>query len=179
MEHADAFARFYTAEHGQLLTAVRITLGSAHLADDAVDEAFTRAAERWPTVSRSDNPAGWVYRVAINWATSWRRKLALRPTRTAAALDRPHHDPELDVDLVAALAELPLDQREMLVLRYAMGYPVAAVAATLGVAEGTVKSRIHRARQRLIADGSWQAGADDPMVPTDGRDDSEVFDGRA
>jgi RNA polymerase sigma factor (sigma-70 family) len=156
VDHADSFTTFYTAAHGHVLTAVSATLRDPHLAAEAVDEAFVRAAERWRSVQEVRNKEGWVYRVAINWATSWRRKLALRPTRSAAHLDRAHRDEVPDLDLADALAVLPLDQRQTLVLRYAFGCSVRDTAAQLGVTEGTVKSRVSRARERLLADGSWQ-----------------------
>jgi RNA polymerase sigma factor (sigma-70 family) len=181
VQDTEAFTTFYTTAHGRVLTAVRITLGDDHLAHEAVDEAFTRAAERWSSVAEMRNRVGWTYRVAVNWATSWRRKLALRPTRSVAALDRWHHDPLPDLDLAGALEHLDLDQRQMLVLRYSLGCSVREVAATLGVAEGTVKSRVYRARQRLLEDGTWQLGPDDDGEDASetGRRDSEVFDGRA
>ncbi|MTV24112.1 sigma-70 family RNA polymerase sigma factor [Nitriliruptoraceae bacterium ZYF776] len=176
VDDADSFTRFYTAEHGQLVTAVRFTLDDPALAREAVDEAFTRAAERWSSVRDMRNRRGWVYRVAVNWATSWRRKLALRPTRTAEALDRTHQDPVPDVDLAAALRRLPPDHRQALVLRYALGCSVAETAQLLGVAEGTIKSRVHRARAELVEDGSWQLdGFDDDLDDVE----QEVSDGRA
>jgi RNA polymerase sigma factor (sigma-70 family) len=184
VDDADAFAAFYTDAHGRVRKAPRATLGDVQLADDATDEAFVRAAERWGQVRAMTNRDGWTFRVAVNWATSWRRKLARRPTRSAEELDRAHRDPVPDLDLAAALAVLPLDQRQMLVLRYALGCSVREVADTLGVAEGTVKSRVHRARQRLLADGTWQDGSDprrgdtDPFdVEGDGR--QGVLDGRS
>lgn len=186
MDDADAFTRFYTDTHGAVLRAVRVTVGDDNLAHDAVDEAFVRAAERWAIVGRMDNRPGWTYRVAVNWATSWRRKWSLRPTRPVDQLDRTHHDALPDLDLSDALAGLPLDQRQMLVLRYGLGCSVREVATTLGVAEGTVKSRVHRARERLRADGAWQDGPGGSDVDPDDEDgflvdheDSEVFDGRA
>jgi RNA polymerase sigma-70 factor, ECF subfamily len=183
VDDADAFTAFYTDAHGRIRAAVRATLGDPQLADDATDEAFVRAAERWSQVRGMANRDGWTYRVAVNWATSWRRKLARRPTRSAEQLDRAHHDDLPDLDLADALAVLPLDQRQMLVLRYALGSSVREVADTLGVAEGTVKSRVHRARQRLLADGSWQDGSDPGRGDTDPfdveGDQAEVFDGRA
>jgi RNA polymerase sigma factor (sigma-70 family) len=171
VEDAEAFASFYAAHHGGVLIAVRATLGDAQLASDAVDEAFVRAAERWSTVRDTDRPAAWTYRVAVNWATSWRRKWSLRPTRPVDELDRAQHDVLPDLDLVDRLAELPLEQRQALVLRYAFGLSVREVAAALGVPEGTIKSSVHRARRRLR----------DEALVTDAhdRDDHEVFDGRA
>jgi RNA polymerase sigma factor (sigma-70 family) len=160
VDDADSFTTFYTAAHGHVLTAVHATLRDPHLAAEAVDEAFVRAAERWRSVQEVHNKEGWTYRVAINWATSWRRKLALRPTRSADQLDRAHRDEIPDLDLADALAVLPLDQRQTLVLRYAFGCSVRDTAEQLGVTEGTVKSRVSRARERLRADGAWQDGDD-------------------
>jgi RNA polymerase sigma factor (sigma-70 family) len=152
VDHAGAFAAFYDAQHASVLIAVRATLGDAQLADDAVDEAFVRAAERWSTVRDHERPAAWVYRVAINWATSWRRKWSQRPTLPPEVLDRAHRDDLGDVTLLDDLAQLPLAQRQMLVLRYVLGYSVPETATALDVAEGTVKSAVHRARQQLRAD---------------------------
>jgi RNA polymerase sigma factor (sigma-70 family) len=184
VDDVDAFTAFYTDAYGRVRTAVRATLSDVQLADDATDEAFVRAAERWGQVRAMANRDGWTYRVAVNWATSWRRKLARRPTRPTEELDRAHRDPVPDVDLASALAVLPLDQRQMLVLRYALGCTVREVADALGVAEGTVKSRVHRARRRLLADGTWQDGTDPRRGDTDPFDVEAggrqgVLDGRA
>lgn len=148
MRDGDGFTAFYERRRVEVHAAVAVTLGDWELAVEAVDEAFVRAAERWPQVSQMDRPAGWVYRVAINWATSWRRKWSKRPTLPVEVLDRTHHDDLDAATLVEELARLPLAQRQMLVLRFVWGYSVAETAAALGVAEGTVKSGVHRARQQ-------------------------------
>lgn len=158
MEHAEEFAAFYGRCRPDLHAAVLATVSDPQLARDAVDEAFVRAAERWPQVRGLDRPAGWVYRVAVNWAISWRRKWSLRPTRPTDTLDSTHHDVVPDVDLVRQLATLPLSQRQMLVLRYALGYSVRETAAVLGVAAGTVKSGVHRARRQLGDDAEVRDG---------------------
>ncbi|MTV24789.1 sigma-70 family RNA polymerase sigma factor [Nitriliruptoraceae bacterium ZYF776] len=170
MRDAEAFTAFYEARYASVAAAVRVTLGDGQLARDAVDEAFVRAAERWPEVSRAERPAAWVYRVAVNWAHSWRRKWSRRPTRSAQALDRAHLDELPDLDLAAHLAELPLQQRQLLVLRVAFGLSVRETAALLGIAEGSVKSGVHRAKQRLRAVATTD-------VPTD-RVEQEAHDGR-
>jgi RNA polymerase sigma factor (sigma-70 family) len=149
MHDQEGFAAFYGRSCTQVHAAVAVTVGDHHLAADAVDEAFVRAAERWGQVSQMDRPAGWVYRVAVNWATSWRRKWSRRPTLPIAALERGQVDDLASVTLAEELAGLPLAQRQMLVLRFVLGYSVAETAVALGVAEGTVKSGVHRARQRL------------------------------
>jgi RNA polymerase sigma-70 factor (ECF subfamily) len=115
-----------------------------------VQEAFTRALARWSRLATYDDPAAWVRRVAWNLATSrWRR------VRTAVAFARQHREevvpgPSPDrVALVEALARLPERQRQAVVLHYLADLPVGAIATELGVAEGTVKSWLHRARTAL------------------------------
>ena len=152
MRDGDGFATFYGRRRVEVHAAVAVTLGDRQLAVEAVDEAFVRAAERWHEVSRMERPAGWVYRVAVNWATSWRRKWSRRPTLPVEVLDRSHHDDRSTVMLLEGLSRLPLAQRQMLVLRFVLGYSVAETAAALGVAEGTVKSGVHRARRQLGED---------------------------
>ena len=149
MQDRDGFTAFYERYRGEVHAAVAVTVGDRHLATDAVDEAFVRAAERWGEVSRMDRPAGWVYRVAVNWATSWRRKLSRRPTRQTEQLDREHHDRLPDVDLHGELAGLTPHQRKLLVLRYGLDMSIEESAKLLGIAEGTLKSRVHRARATL------------------------------
>jgi RNA polymerase sigma factor (sigma-70 family) len=155
----DEFTAFYERRRAEVHAAVAVTLGDHDLAAEAVDEAFVRAAERWDQVSEMGRPAGWVYRVAVNWATSWRRKWSRRPTRPAELLDRPYEDDLTTVTLLEELSRLSLPHRQMLVLRFVLGYSVSETAAALGVAEGTVKSGVHRARQQLrthaeVSDGT-------------------------
>ena len=152
VQDRDGFTAFYERRRAEVHAAVAVTVADRELAVEAVDEAFVRAAERWAQVSQMDRPAGWVYRVAVNWATSWWRKWSRRPTRPAQVLDRPHEDDLASVTLLEELSALPLAQRQMLVLRFVLGYSVGETAVALGVAEGTVKSGVHRARRQLRTD---------------------------
>lgn len=139
------FERFYQGERSGLYRALALTLGDAELAAEAVDEAFVRAYQRWGRVGRYDNPAGWVYRVARNWATSRLRKLArvqvVEAVPDAAPVDPPG---EPDEELAAALAALSEPQRAVVVLRFHLDWSTEQAAHALGVAPGTVKSRLHR-----------------------------------
>ncbi len=149
MHDSDGFTAFYDQRRDEVFAAVVVSVGNRQLAAEAVDEAFTRAAERWAQVRQLDRPAGWVYRVAVNWATSWRRKWSRRPTLPIEQLDRPGQDDLGSVTLLEQLGDLPVLQRQMLILRFVLGYSVPETAEVLGVAPGTVKSGVHRARQHL------------------------------
>ena len=89
----DDFESFYRAEADRLYRALAVTLGDPQLARDAADEAMARAYAHWGRVRDHDNPGGWAFRVGLNWATSWWRKVRReRPlpfTETGARVDGP------------------------------------------------------------------------------------------
>lgn len=142
-----AFDVFYQTEVDQLYRVLSLGLGSADLASEAVDEAMTRAYQNWDTVGLLDNPAGWVYRVAMNWSVSRlrrRNRERLGQDWDVCASDQPDN-----IDLHRALAKLSLKGRSVVVLRHMLGWSTAETAAALGMKEGTVKSILARTLAEL------------------------------
>lgn len=145
----DRFEDFYRAYRAQLVRALVLSLGDHDLGVEAADEAMVRAYQRWRTVRKYRNPMGWVYTVGVNWGRSrLRRRRRERPglenvqaTSTAS--------PDVGVEMREALAALSLNQRSVVVLRYYLGLSNAETAQALGIAAGTVKSRLSRALDRL------------------------------
>lgn len=144
-----SFEEFWSRERDQLFRALLMTLADQPLAAEAVDEAMVRAFARWDRVSRLEHPAGWVYRVGLNWAISQRRKLSLRPTRRTEDLDRAIHDRLPDVDLARSLMNLNPKHRAALVMRHYLQLMPREIAQVLDLPEGTVKSRLSRAAEQL------------------------------
>ena len=147
-----SFDDVYAASYADLTVQLYAYFGDRQEAQDVVQEAFCRALARWRTVSEYDDPVAWVRRVAWNLAVSrWRRaRTALNFVRRQR-LDEPQLDgpnPER-VALIAALARLPAPQRRAVVLHYLADLPVAEIAHREGVAQGTVKSWLHRGRAAL------------------------------
>jgi RNA polymerase sigma-70 factor (ECF subfamily) len=144
----DDFEAFYRAEVDRVYRALAVTLGDRDLAREATDEAMARAFARWRTVSAHDNPGGWVFRVGLNWATSWwrkvRRERPLSWDRVSTTGTLPPTDP-VGVAALAALRAQPRTHRAVVVCRVLLGLSTVETAAVLGVAEGTVKSRLARA----------------------------------
>jgi RNA polymerase sigma-70 factor (ECF subfamily) len=139
----------FRRECPRLVRALSVVDG-AEAAADAVQEAFIAADRRWKTVGALEDPAGWVRRVAINRLLNGRRNRLRRHEILAAV--RPVPDAELeasDLDLLAAVRALPRQQRLVVCLYHLGGYPIASVAADLGIAPGTVKSHLHDARKAL------------------------------
>jgi RNA polymerase sigma-70 factor (ECF subfamily) len=110
-----------------------------------------RAYARWSVVRRYGNPAGWVYRVGLNWATSWWRKVRrerIGIVTHPAAAGQP--DPSA-IAAQVAMARLPASYRAVVVCRILLDLSTADTAQVLGVAEGTVKSRLSRGLEILRA----------------------------
>ncbi|MEU4624693.1 sigma factor-like helix-turn-helix DNA-binding protein [Actinoplanes sp. NPDC023801] len=145
-----SFESFYASAVDRVYRALAVALGDIHLARDAADEAMARAFVRWGQVSVTQNPAGWVFRVGLNWATSWRRKLRRERAFPETERGLPALEPGLpDGDAEAALARLPIPTRAVVVCRVLLGMSTAETATVLQIPEGTVRSRLSRAMSAL------------------------------
>lgn len=124
-------------------------------AQDVVQEAFARALARPGALHGIDNPEAWLRTVAINLIRRrWRRRRLLDTIllreRPVQRLAEPGPEPHR-ADLSSALAAIPRQYREVVVLHYLADLSVDEVAAVLAVPVGTVKSRLSRARAALAA----------------------------
>ncbi len=147
---APAFEEFYRQQHDTLLRAVVYALEDRELGLEATDEAFTRAFERWDAVRTMANPAGWVFRVAVNFGSNRLKRRGLEQRKAAPVTrDLPDIEGVGDPALARALLRLPVDQRTVVVLRFHLDWSTDEIAAALDCAPGTVKSRLHRALRRL------------------------------
>jgi RNA polymerase sigma-70 factor (ECF subfamily) len=147
-----AFAELVRRHRDRLWAVALRTLADREEAADALQDALLsayRAAERF----RGDSAVTtWLHRIVVNACLDRIRRRQARPTVPLPEQDTspaPTPDRDTVLDVRAALAQLPAEQRAALVLVDLEGYPVAEAAAMLGVAEGTVKSRCARGRARL------------------------------
>jgi RNA polymerase sigma-70 factor (ECF subfamily) len=132
-----------------------LILGDAAAAEDAAAEAFLRVWERIGRFDARRPFEPWFYRIVVNLAIDDRRRRArsqpdamLAETELLAAPD--DIDARADrADVLAELATLPAIERAAIVLRYYHDLDERAIADVLGCPVGTVKSRLHRARERL------------------------------
>ena len=141
------FESFYRAHRDRIARALALTLGDVHNGAEAADEAMTRAFQRWRKVSGYHNPEGWVYKVGLNWARSGLRKRS-REVLTVY-LEHSYEQPLPDPSLDAALADLSVEHRSVVVCRYLLDWSVEQTSAALALPEGTIKSRLSRALERL------------------------------
>ncbi|MEW1889326.1 SigE family RNA polymerase sigma factor [Streptomyces sp. NPDC048567] len=150
-EEVEAFDAFYAATAKRLVATVYAMTGDLGEAEDAVQEAYVRAWQRWDKVSASGDPLPWVRTVAVRLSIStWRRTRGRLRAHFRHGV--PADVPGLTEDRVAlmgALEELNRDQRQAVVLHHMLGLPVEEVARETGASNGAVRTRLHRARRIL------------------------------
>ncbi len=142
------FPEFYAVHREPIGRALALTLGDTDLAAEATDEAMARAYLRWSQVSSMENPAGWTYRVGLNWGRSAIRRLR-RPRVVVHDAETVEQPAVVEPSLVAALERLNVKHRSVVVCRYLLGYSDAETAQALAMRPGTVRSCLHRALRTL------------------------------
>jgi RNA polymerase sigma-70 factor (ECF subfamily) len=143
------FESFFRAEYPRLL---RVLSAADLSADDALQEAFTKAALSWNRISKYEDPAGWVRHVAVRRMLDERRS----SRRKRAAIERldarstpGDDDRDASLDLAIAISNLPTRQRIALSLFYLGGLTSAETGEAMGISAGAVRFHLHEARIRL------------------------------
>lgn len=152
MRDPDAFWTFCDSHHVRLVKYLSHYCGRVDVAEDIAQEALARAFRDWRKVSRMDRPDMWLNTVATNLANSYFR-------RNRRELDLLHDvakpgivevvDSAEKVAVRQAVAHLPPKQKHALLLRYFADLTVTEIANAMGCPEGTVKSLLSRATDRL------------------------------
>jgi RNA polymerase sigma-70 factor (ECF subfamily) len=151
MREGTDFDAFYSGTSRRLVGQVYAMVGNLSEAEDAVAEAYSRAWQRWSTVSGYGDPEAWVrtvaYRIAVS---SWRRTVnRLQAHRRHAAAEEVPGATADQLVLAAALRKIPESQRRVIVLHHLVGLTVAEISRETGLAAGTVKSHLARGRRAL------------------------------
>ena len=164
----DYVRQAYSASYRRLVVQLLAVCGDQAEAEDAVQEAFVKAIGQGPRFAHLDNPEAWLRTVALNHLRNrWRhhsvfRRIMPRVPGPVATLDlSPDH-----VAVVTALARIPDALRLVVVLHHIADLPVAEIATTLGIPDGTVKARLVKGRA-LLADLLTDHDKDDEKEATD------------
>ncbi len=171
----DSFEQFVEGSSSRLLTlAMLLTAHNRADAEDLLQTVLERAYRRWRQICRTGDPAPYVRRMLVNAAVDRGRLLRRRPEQPlairdgasgpgsagAAASDQAATIADKDL-LWRALAQLPVGQRAVLVLRYYEDLSEAQTAAVLGCSVGSVKTQASRALSKMRKIVGQQGGAVD------------------
>jgi RNA polymerase sigma factor (sigma-70 family) len=150
-EEPRTFERFFREEAARLFRALYLITGHRDEAEDIVQEAFLKTWERWERVRAMDDPAGYLYRIALNSYRS-RYRRAVRAARHAIGRSEPR-DAFAQIDqrdeVARALRSLPPRRRAAVILTEFLGYSASEAAEPLGVKPATVRSLASLGRATL------------------------------
>ena len=117
--------------------------------EDLYQETWLRAVRAAPRFDPSRRFSTWVFQIAVNLCRDWHRRLPPEPVETQDDLASTNDAAEARIDARRLLAGLPESQRAVLLLRHYHGLSEEETAEILDCPRGTVKSRLHAARERL------------------------------
>jgi len=141
----------YDASYRRLVVQMYAICGDLADAEDAVQEAFVSAIRKRRDFGTVQNPEAWVRTAAVNVLRGrWRHaSVVLRYQSRVPGPQGPVDVGPEHVAIVTALAQVDRELREVVVLHYLADLGTAEIASELSIPEGTVKSRLSRARGRL------------------------------
>lgn len=150
----DAFEELYRSTSGRVFAVCLRMSGDRALATELLQDVFVRVWERLQSFRGEAAFGTWVHRLAVNVVLESRRRDDRRATSEGRAVQE---ERELDglsiertMDLETAIARLPLGARRAFILHDVEGYKHHEIAKMTGLAEGTLRAQLHRARQLLM-----------------------------
>jgi RNA polymerase sigma-70 factor, ECF subfamily len=156
-------AAVFRREHGRAVAVLARTFGDLDIAEDAVQEAFATAVERWPEQGLPPSPAGWIITTARNRAIDRLRREAAREDKYAQAAllhaqdepveEGPVRDDRLRLIFTCCHPALALNVRVALTLRLLGGLSTAEIARAFLVPEPTMAQRLVRAKAKIRTAG--------------------------
>jgi len=129
---------------------------NSSVADDVMQDTILKAWSRIDQFEPGTNMKAWLFTILRNTYYTRHKKMKREVADVDGAFSsklsvKPDHDGRLQLrDFRTAFETLPLEQREALILVGAQGFSYEEAAATAGVALGTIKSRVNRARAALV-----------------------------
>ena len=142
------FEGLFADEHERLFRALYLIVGNTHEAEELMQDAFLHVLERW---NRINDPAGYLYRSALNATRSRFRRLTIAAKRTLASgqPEDPFAAADLRDEMVRALREIPERQRAALILVDLLDYRSEDAAELLGITAATVRSLASHGRAAM------------------------------
>lgn len=151
-----AFRELYRQHAGRVYALCLRLTADAAAAQERTQDVFVRAWHKLRSFRGESAFGSWLHRLAVNVVLNERRTTERRERRVAPAADptlveRAGREPTagLSIDLERAIAALPAGAREVFVLFDIEGYGHAEIARLIGIAEGTSKAQLFRARKLL------------------------------
>ena len=152
-----SFDELYERYATDVLRVSYYYLGDRQRAEDVTQDVFVRYLQNRPKLL-AGREKSWLLKVALNrcrdlWRSAWLKKVVLgHPAFELFPADDEIGRAAESISLAEAVHRLPPEFREVVLLHYYQGFGVSDIAGILNIAEGTVSSRLSRARSKLQKD---------------------------
>lgn len=174
----DQFRIIVELYNSRLYKTALFTTHNPATAQDAVQETFIRGWKRIRKFKPGTNLGAWLTRILVNYLIDEHRKRRIETTHLDSALNTPHPDgsaykpilkDEESKQLLGHIAELPIDQRVPLVMRYFDGMALSEISEVTGWRLGTVKSRLNWGVNKLRKNFQQEHVSEQPSPQSTGR----------
>ena len=151
----EAFRRVVESMQGRVWRYLMMLIRDSALAEDLTQETFIKVFQKLNTLSDPASFVSWTMTIARNAAYDSARARKRRPVdfveNTEMLETSAEHDPHISMEIHDALDQLDPQLKEALILIGVIGLTYAEAAATMDVPEGTMKSRVFRARAQMMS----------------------------
>jgi RNA polymerase sigma-70 factor (ECF subfamily) len=150
---ADSFTELCRRYYPAMVAIAHSILGDRHLAEDAAQQAFAKAALKLPQLKKESRFAGWLAVICRNIAKDMARNvgagLRVCPTDDLSTIAAESRDDDTAETVREATSKLSASAREVIFLRYYDGMSYEQISAVLGISEQAINGRLRRAKKKM------------------------------
>ncbi len=151
--NADSFTELCRRYYPAMVAIAHSILGDRHLAEDAAQRAFAKAAVKLPQLKNENRFAGWLAVICRNVAKDMARNvgagLRVCPTDDLSMIAANSRDDDTTETIREAISKLSASARELIFLRYYDGMSYEQISAVLGISEQAINGRLRRAKKKM------------------------------
>ncbi len=147
---ADSFTELCRRYYPAMVAIAHSILGDRHLAEDAAQQAFAKAAVKLPQLKKESRFAGWLAVICRNVAKDMARRTEnLQTTDDLSMIEAKSRDDDTTEAVREALNKLSVSAREVIFLRYYDGMSYEQISAVLSISEQAINGRLRRAKRKM------------------------------
>jgi len=150
---ADRFTELCRRHYPAMVAIAHSVLGDRHLAEDATQQAFAKAALKLPQLKKESRFANWLAVICRNVAKDMARNvgagLRVCPTDDLSMIAAKSRDDDTTEAVREAISKLSASARELIFLRYYDGMSYEQISAVLGISEQAINGRLRRAKKKM------------------------------
>jgi RNA polymerase sigma-70 factor (ECF subfamily) len=147
---AEGFTELCRRYYPAMVAIAHSVLGDRHLAEDAAQQAFAKAAVKLPQLKKESRFAGWLAVICRNVAKDMARRTEnLRTTDDLSTIADKSNDDDTTETVREAISKLSASARELIFLRYYDGMSYEQISEVLGISEQAISGRLRRAKKKM------------------------------